>query len=150
MYTIRKVTIAKIHETSPDLSYYEPGADEGPEVAAQCKARLDDYDRQEWYVMGLRAEVELLHLADPADKSGTLHTLSSGGLWGVESDSGEEYLREVAGEELADLKTLCLDLAGVTAEAFDAAAAEALADEWDYRVEGDFAAKFTHVDLLPA
>ena len=34
-----------------------------------------------------------------------IQDISSGGLWGVESDSDKAYFAEVAGEELAELKS---------------------------------------------
>jgi hypothetical protein len=35
----------------------------------------------------------------------TSQTITSGGLWGIESDSSASYLKEIEDQELEDLKT---------------------------------------------
>lgn len=44
----------------------------------------------------------------------TIHTFQSGGLWGIESDSGEDYLQAVFQEEkstlIDDLQTMGIDV----------------------------------------
>jgi hypothetical protein len=44
--------------------------------------------------------------------------LTSGGLWGIESDSSNEYLKEVEAEELADLRGTLIE-AGFLSEYVD-------------------------------
>lgn len=126
MFTIRKVYIEKLTDLTPCLDHLEQfdPADAAPEVqryAREDRERLEAYNRGEWWCIGLRATVELLHSSGPGATVGTVHRLSTGGLWGIESDSGEAYFREVAAEEVADLRGLCLDLAGVTPEALEEA-----------------------------
>lgn len=71
------------------------------------KARLKAYRAGDWCFIGLRvrAEIDIVR-----DGTGTSHTLYSAGLWGIESDSGEDYLNSVAGDEIheivADLRML--------------------------------------------
>jgi hypothetical protein len=63
-----------------------------------------DYDRMEslnagnWCFIGLRAEAEVQTGSDVVQR------ITSGGLWGIESDSGREHLEETQREELAQLK----------------------------------------------
>jgi hypothetical protein len=70
--------------------------------AEQDYARMESGARGEYCFIGIRAEAELNipggHLAFIAQE------ISSRGLWGVESDSDESYLREVEAEELAELR----------------------------------------------
>lgn len=71
--------------------------------------RAESYNNGQWHYMGMHAEAivsyKLDHTPYPmAHNSRRLETLQSGGLWGIESDVDESHLREVAGEELADLK----------------------------------------------
>lgn len=63
-----------------------------------------DFDRMEslyagnWSYIGIRAEAKIV-------VNGTIQTISSGGLWGIESDSDESHFAEVGADELADLRT---------------------------------------------
>jgi hypothetical protein len=57
--------------------------------------RLADYGNR-WSYVGIRAEVDVVI-------AGTVQTLQSGGLWGIEDDSSEDYFQEVATEETSAL-----------------------------------------------
>lgn len=89
-----------------EYQYFNPCHEnyEGCDHAESVKCCLRDYERMEslcreqWCFIGIRAEAEV-SLAD-----GVLQTVTSGGLWGIESDSGDSYLREVEQEELANLR----------------------------------------------
>jgi hypothetical protein len=62
-----------------------------------------DYERMEslnngnWCYIGIRAEAEI-------NINGVIQYITSGGLYGIESDSGRDYIEEVEKEELKDLK----------------------------------------------
>jgi len=62
-----------------------------------------DYERMErlnagdWYFIGIRAEAEVVLTGS------VVQTISSGGLWGTESDSRREHIESIEQEELADL-----------------------------------------------
>jgi hypothetical protein len=77
--------------------------DEGEEYREENQKRLDAYDRGEWSYCGCYA---VAHVSYPVTCAGDrrLETLRSGGLWGIESNSGADYESEVQAEELADLK----------------------------------------------
>lgn len=65
--------------------------------------RLAQYQQGNFDFVGVRAAVEL---PIPYGKDRILCHIESPGLWGVESDSGEEYLQSVFSEEsetLADM-----------------------------------------------
>lgn len=84
-----------------------------------CKA---DYDRMlaleagEFCFIGIMAEACISY---PTGNNGDrrLEWLSSGGLWGIESDS-DDYLKEVEKEQLEDLKTH-LSQFGIDVKGFD-------------------------------
>lgn len=61
--------------------------------------RAEAFESGEWHMRGVTAcaEVQLT-------QSGPVQKITSGGLWGVESDSGEDYFREVGAEQLSDLR----------------------------------------------
>lgn len=81
---------------------HENYAGESPEdIRKSCR---QDYDRMQalqagdWYYMGIRAEAEVMLTGSLSQE------VTSGGLWGVESDSGDDYLKEIESEQLAELK----------------------------------------------
>jgi len=68
--------------------------------AKQDFARMEGLSRGEWCFLDIRAEA----VVEYTNEHGTrLETLTSSGLGGVESDSGD-YLNEIQAEELADLR----------------------------------------------
>jgi hypothetical protein len=68
--------------------------------------RMEAYNGQQWWYLGIRAEAKI----GIGDSYLTTQTITSGGLWGIESDSSPCDFAEVSGEELADLKTQLLAL----------------------------------------
>jgi hypothetical protein len=68
---------------------------------------LRDYERMErlqrggWDYIGIRAEAEVLI---PSNDHSIAQEITSGGLWGIESDSDASYLKEIEDEELSELR----------------------------------------------
>jgi hypothetical protein len=96
MITITKSEFDRelLPDDCPDASYLEQ---EGFED------RLAEYQRGEFGFIGIRAAVEL---PIPFGKGHILQKIESPGLWGIESDSGDDYLASVFQEEsdiLADM-----------------------------------------------
>jgi len=87
---------------------YGRGEKEGSEEYK--RTGLVDFERMEslvagnWEFIGIRGEAEI---------EGSPHywtnPITTPGLWGIESDSGKSYLKEVADEELAQLRKDLLD-----------------------------------------
>lgn len=71
--------------------------------AKQDKKRLEAYYNDEWHFVGVQAIAEIRI-------DGLLQTISSGGLWGIESDSSDEYFDEIFEEEKEQLKDVLLQL----------------------------------------
>jgi hypothetical protein len=73
-----------------------------------CKYTRQDYSRMEslnrgqWWYIGISAEAEVL---TNAGSMSTVQRITSGGLYGIESDSDRPYLESVKHEELDSLKT---------------------------------------------
>ena len=61
--------------------------------------RMESLNRGNWQFIGIQAEATYV-----VGFTGDLQTVTSGGLWGIESDSGKEYLESVQREELDSLK----------------------------------------------
>jgi len=136
-YKLQKIVIRTLQDDDPDLSYLEQEC-----MGEEGKARLAEYGSS-WWQEGIRAEATVYH-TEPGSEVATIHTITSGGIWGVESDSDRVYKEELAREELAELRGLCLDLNGVTPEAFAEAAAKAENVEGE---EDKRSSRFIHVDL---
>ena len=83
-----------------ELRYFNLGCGE-LDYLEQDYARFEDYNNGGWCCIGIIAEATVL--CSDQNNGGRLETLSSGGLWGIESDSGD-YLNTVADDELADLR----------------------------------------------
>lgn len=75
--------------------------------------RMEEYNQGYWQFIGVGAEAEI-SIPDGGRTSRDVATavvqhITSGGLWGIESDSGD-YLNEVGQEQLSELKTQLLAL----------------------------------------
>lgn len=121
--TIESIRVERVADQYPDLSYLGEYSDTPAAVHIDRQARGDmrrgqfryfnlgtgdaeyieaDYAKMEeyqdggWNMLGIRAVAEVL-------VNGTLHTLRSAGLWGVQSDSDESYLVEIGNEQIDEL-----------------------------------------------
>lgn len=105
-----KFTIETLDDSDPDTSYLSqdyldvPDAAERQKYLAQDAARLAAYKRGDWHYIGVRARATIT-IHDSVDRSTWQHDLTSCGLWGVESDSGEEYIRKIFEEECEQLRS---------------------------------------------
>lgn len=87
---LREIRVVILEDTDPDPSYLDQ---EGFED------RREAYQRGDFYFVGMRAEAEVVI-------EGTVQTLDSMGIWGVESDSGDAFFNELANEEWDQLRTV--------------------------------------------
>lgn len=69
-----------------------------PDSVEQDYKRMEAGMNGEWCLMGIRAEA-IIHLTGDLCQK-----ITSGALWGVESDGGEEYFKELENEQLDGLK----------------------------------------------
>lgn len=93
----------------------KPGTKHYKKYGKQDFARMESLYRGDWFFIGIYAQ------ANMSDG----HTFRSGGLWGIESDSGREYIEQVAREEIADLRNTLASY-GVNTSTFDDMAEEAI------------------------
>jgi len=96
---ILSITIRHRWDPDPDTSYLE-----APEFAD----RYRQYRNGEFGFIGIRAEAEIV-------VNGVCQTITSGGLWGIESDSDRSYFSEVEQEEIEQLKLILESLGFSTA-----------------------------------
>lgn len=93
---IARITIKRVPDENPDPSYLEQ-----PEF----EDRLAAYRRGEFSFIGIYAAAECHTPTGTGNGPKRIQTLRSAGLWGIEDDSSEEYLREIEEEELHQLKS---------------------------------------------
>ena len=103
MRRIHNVTIERMVDKSPDTSWL-----------GEYSKRMEQLNAGDWCFIGIRAKAEVT-LADPVTQ-----TVSSGGLWGIESDSDRAYFESIEQEELAELSNQ-LHAAGFSKRAIAAA-----------------------------
>jgi hypothetical protein len=77
----------------------KPGAAEFRKYALQDYNLMESYNRGDWCYIGMRAVADIT-----LPGSSIIQRISSGGLWGIESDSGSDYIGEVEKDELAALR----------------------------------------------
>lgn len=70
-----------------------------PDSVRQDYDRMESLNRGDWCYYGISAVAEVWN-----PKTHTTQKIRSGGLWGIESDSGN-YLEEVEQEQLTELST---------------------------------------------
>jgi len=73
--------------------------------ALQDYKRAEAYNRGDWYMLGIRADAEV-GVSFDGGKNWKIDELTSGGLWGIESDGGEQYFKEVEDEQLSELRDI--------------------------------------------
>lgn len=99
---VQEIRVRVMPDEDPDTSYLDTGAPEDAD-------RREQLERGDFSFVGVRAEAEVVI-------EGVSQTLTSGGLWGTESDSGEEYIREVAAEEYGDLRKILISIGVPTSQ----------------------------------
>lgn len=94
MNQILSITAKQIWDPFPDTSYLEsPGFED----------RHRQYQNGDFGFIGIQAEAEIaVH--------GVCQIITSGGLWGIESDSDRQYLSEVEHAEVDQLKAILQSL----------------------------------------
>lgn len=80
-----------------------------PDSVEQDYQRLEAYNSGEWCTMGIFAECSVII-------GGVFQQITSGGLWGIESDSDGEYLASVEAEQIEELLAILAEM-GVEVEA---------------------------------
>lgn len=75
----------------------KPGTDNYKEYGMQDYLRMESINNGNIWFMGIIAKA-ILNVA------GTVQSISSGGLWGIESDSSKDYIIEIEHEQLNKVK----------------------------------------------
>ena len=109
---IEKITLHREFDDSPDLSFLQQdylevkNEKERLKYIRQDKQRLEDYYNEKWSMLGIIAKAEVSYEMTNVYPKGNrrIERFTSGGLWGIESDSGEKCLKEIEAEQLEDLK----------------------------------------------
>lgn len=91
---------------SRELRYFNPNYEnyKGLNETEIRKYCIQDFERMEslnsgqWYYIGIRAKATIQLTGD------LTQTITSGGLWGIESDSGKDFITETEDAELHDLR----------------------------------------------
>jgi hypothetical protein len=119
---LKSITIKKEIDTDSDLSYlgsfsetpgkfavkhsdnpreYKYFNAENIKQAKENYNRIIEFENGSVYSLGITAEAEV-HIQHHGYSR--VHYIHSAGLWGIESDSGNDYIKEVAEEQIQDLR----------------------------------------------
>lgn len=101
------------------------GTKEYYEYGMQDYKRMEGLSRGDWYYIGIGAEATIL--TSQNGKEWKIDKITSAGLWGIESDSGEDYFESVRKAELNDLSSTLKEF-GFTQRQINAAIKNA---EWE-------------------
>jgi len=86
---------------------YAGGEEEGTAdyqtYGLQDYKRAEAYNRGDWCMLGLKA-IAKIQTRPGANSNWLCNEVSSSGLWGIESDCGDEYKKEVFDGQLAELR----------------------------------------------
>ena len=82
------------HEHRYFIAAMSPAETGNPESVEQDYKRMEAGMRGEWCLLGIEAKAQVQLTGD------TVQSITSGGLWGIESDSGEEYFKTIQDEQL--------------------------------------------------
>lgn len=101
--TIESIEIQRVPDQDPDLSWLDQTDEQmGAGFEATATERKRTYG-DTWEMVGVfaRAKVTI---------NGVSQFIESGGLWGTESDSGEDHFRGIAKGQFAELRDMLLEL----------------------------------------
>jgi len=76
----------------------KPGTSRYIRYGKQDLARMEELERGDWHFIGVGAVARVKLRGD------LVQSITSGGLWGIESDSENGHIKEVEQEELSELK----------------------------------------------
>ncbi len=97
---VQTIKVVVLPDEDPDTSWMDDPENDD---------RREAYERGDFAFVGVRAEADVV-------VEGVVQHLTSGGLWGVESDSGEEYIEGVGAEEYGDLRKILTSIGVSTAQ----------------------------------
>lgn len=113
------VVVEWLYDETPDLSYLDQFKN-SRDTEYQKYYKVDQerkaaYDI-DWNMTGCQAKATVL--VGEGNGFARIQEFTSGGIWGIESDSDDDFKREMEQEELSDLKSY-LQIFGVDVTDFD-------------------------------
>lgn len=142
---IDSIKVERLTDECPDVSYLETEQDEQGNIISSCQYtqeeylknpkqvqgyidednnRLEKFYSGEICMLGIQVKAEVSYSLDKQGNRRIEH-FTSGGLWGIESDSDEEYLKDIQVEQVDDLRGH-LEQFNVNLNNFDELAGQAL------------------------
>jgi hypothetical protein len=91
---VHRVYALVLPDEDPDPSYLDQ---------ERFEERREAYERGDFHFVGVRAVADI-------EVGGVNQEIASGGLWGIESDSGDDYFATVAKDEYDQLVDILGDL----------------------------------------
>lgn len=105
---ITNIEVKTIEDNDYDISYLTQSYDDVEDINErekyinQDKERLDKFRCGEWYYIGIRA-IAIVYIPIH-NNSYNMQTITSSGLYGIESDSDKDYIQSVKHKQVDELK----------------------------------------------
>lgn len=114
-----EVTVHRVPDDDPDLSWLDQtDAVMGEGFERHANARKASYG-DAWTMVGIYASAAITAV-------GVVTTVDGPGLWGIESDSDDDYFADVSRDVVSELRKQLHVLTRISAEAIDKACADAV------------------------
>lgn len=104
---VDSIKIEWLVDETPDLSFLAQDYSDAPRHEAekymeQDAARLQAFNDGSWHMLGCRAVAEVSYPI--GNGSRRIERFTSSGLWGIESDCGQDYKTQIESEQVNELK----------------------------------------------
>lgn len=113
---VDSIRVIRQYDQYPDLSYLEQDYNDVTDIKErekylqQDKERLESYYNDNWFMMGIYAKTTI-HI--PLGLIGYSMTndflmiqIKSGGIWGIESDSDDDYIKSEIDSQIEEIKKI--------------------------------------------
>lgn len=105
-YFIPAMSVLEHRSELSKLGYSHQIAEEKARLyCRQDLKRMKGLNLGDWHYIGIQAAATVKYPVDYGIRCSRLENFTSAGLWGIETDASEDYIKEVQKEELAALKT---------------------------------------------
>src|SRR5215217_4394240 len=110
---ISEIIVEFIQESNPDLSFLEQDYNdvedeqERQKYVEEDKKILEDYNNQQWYMMGIMAKacIKMDYIGYPSNYTQHIGELHSGGIWGI-SSLDNNLINEEKERQIKELKKI--------------------------------------------
>ena len=122
---IDNIEVLRMTDEYPDLSSLETEQGDKGNIISSCRYTQEEYSNNpkevqeyidqdnlrlnsygtHWHMIGIQVKAEVSYSINPKTNDRRIEWFTSGGLWGIESDSDESYLKDIQVAQIDDLRS---------------------------------------------